>query len=69
MSGSQHRSPEANTDREQYPISPCNSLCTLDDDNRCLGCSRTLEQISQWSLMSKEEQWAVIDGLSVRHAG
>jgi predicted Fe-S protein YdhL (DUF1289 family) len=69
MSGPQHKLREADTDRDRYPASPCNSLCTLDDDNRCLGCSRTLEQISRWSLMSKEEQWAVVDELSVRHAG
>jgi len=52
--------------RNAWPTSPCVSICTLDDGNRCLGCGRTLEQISRWALMSKDEQWAVIDTLSHR---
>ncbi len=51
-------------DRNTWPLSPCVMICTLDDDDRCLGCGRTLEQISDWALMSKEQQWAVIDELA-----
>ncbi len=51
-------------DRNTWPLSPCVMICTLDDDDRCLGCGRTLEQISGWALMSKEQQWAVIDELA-----
>ena len=53
-------------ERTGYPASPCNSICALDDDNRCLGCDRTLAQITRWTLMSKEEQWAVIEELAAR---
>jgi len=53
---------------EARPPSPCNSICTLDDDNRCIGCGRTLAQISRWALMSPEEQWAVIDSLRAQNA-
>jgi len=49
--------------RDQHPLSPCVLLCTLDADKRCLGCLRTLDEISRWALMSAEEQWAVIDAL------
>jgi predicted Fe-S protein YdhL (DUF1289 family) len=55
-----------NPQRNLYPASPCISVCTLDDDNRCVGCGRTLEQISRWALMSKDEQWAVVEQLSLR---
>jgi hypothetical protein len=55
-------------DRSQFPLSPCVLLCTLDEDKRCLGCLRTLDEISRWSLMSVEEQWAVIDVLAARDA-
>ena len=51
-------------DRDTWPLSPCVMICTLDDNDRCLGCGRTLEQISHWALMSKQEQWAVIDELA-----
>jgi predicted Fe-S protein YdhL (DUF1289 family) len=50
----------------ERPLSPCILLCTLDDDKRCLGCGRSLAQISAWSLMTAEEQWQVIDELAAR---
>jgi predicted Fe-S protein YdhL (DUF1289 family) len=53
-------------DRTRFPTSPCVQLCTLDGDKRCLGCLRTLDEISRWALMSIEEQWAVIDLLRAR---
>lgn len=55
-----------NRDRSEWPVSPCILVCTLDEDNVCGGCGRNLQQISRWALMSKEEQWAVIDELSAR---
>lgn len=53
-------------DRGSRPASPCILICTLDDDDRCLGCGRTLEQISRWALMSRAEQWSIIDELTAR---
>jgi predicted Fe-S protein YdhL (DUF1289 family) len=53
-------------DRTERPLSPCILICTLDDDKRCLGCGRTLAQISEWALMSVEQQWQVIAELDVQ---
>ena len=53
-------------DRQARPLSPCILICTLDDNKRCLGCGRTLSQISSWALMSVAEQWDVIDELDAR---
>jgi predicted Fe-S protein YdhL (DUF1289 family) len=53
-------------DRTQKPLSPCLLICTLDDNKQCLGCGRTLTQISQWALMSVAEQWEVMDALDVQ---
>ena len=52
--------------RELYPPSPCISVCAIGEDERCLGCSRTLQEISLWTSMSKEQQWAVVDELALR---
>ncbi len=52
--------------REGFPESPCVSICTLDDDDSCVGCGRTLDQISRWALMSREEQWAIVETLQPR---
>lgn len=50
--------------RDAKPLSPCILVCTLDDDKRCLGCGRSMQQITDWARMSKNEQWAVIDELA-----
>ena len=52
--------------RDQRPLSPCILICTLDEEQRCLGCGRTLQQISGWARMSPDQQWAVIDELAAR---
>ncbi|MDJ0909647.1 MAG: DUF1289 domain-containing protein [Woeseiaceae bacterium] len=49
--------------RDGFPDSPCILVCTLDDDERCVGCGRTLDQISRWALMSPEEQWSIVETL------
>jgi len=53
-------------DRSMRPLSPCSLICTLDDASRCLGCGRSLDQISRWALMSVAEQWVVVDELRAR---
>jgi len=55
---------QVSDDRNTWPLSPCVMICTLDDDDRCVGCGRTVEQIGRWAVMSKDEQWAVIDSLA-----
>jgi predicted Fe-S protein YdhL (DUF1289 family) len=41
-------------------------ICTLDDDDVCIGCSRTLREIVDWSRMSAAEQWQVVRVLPLR---
>lgn len=55
-----------NGNRQERPLSPCILICTLDDNKVCLGCKRTLAEISSWALMSVDEQWRVIDELATR---
>ncbi|HNP63072.1 MAG TPA: DUF1289 domain-containing protein [Woeseiaceae bacterium] len=52
----------------ERPLSPCVLLCTLDERGVCLGCHRTLAEISRWSLMTAAEQWQLIDELTTRKA-
>ncbi len=49
---------------ESVPASPCVSLCTLDDDNTCVGCGRTLDEIVRWSLMGVAGQRDVLARLA-----
>jgi hypothetical protein len=63
-----HAKNSQDNDRSNRPLSPCILICTLDDTQRCLGCGRTLQQVSEWALMSAAEQWAVIDELAAHQS-
>ncbi|MDD5267275.1 MAG: DUF1289 domain-containing protein [Methylococcales bacterium] len=41
----------SNPDR---PSSPCISLCCLNDDNICLGCFRSINEITLWSQVDEK---------------
>ena len=43
--------------------SPCNGICTLDNQDVCRGCKRTRAQISTWYVMSNAEKREVISNL------
>jgi predicted Fe-S protein YdhL (DUF1289 family) len=46
---------------------PCVKVCVLDPILAlCIGCGRTLAEISAWSGMSESERRAVMAGLSER---
>ncbi|MGA9856170.1 MAG: DUF1289 domain-containing protein [Gammaproteobacteria bacterium] len=36
--------------------SPCVSICCLDEDDICIGCGRTLDEIRRWSDMPVQEK-------------
>ena len=40
--------------------SPCVSICCLDDDDVCIGCGRTLDEIRRWSGMPEQEKRATL---------
>jgi len=48
--------------------SPCVRICCLDDDNMCLGCGRTLDEIRRWSDMSETEKYVTLRLAAERRA-
>ena len=36
--------------------SPCIGQCTLNDDNVCLGCFRSLDEIVQWGTATNQKR-------------
>ena len=47
---------------DQDPLaSPCIRNCCLDDDNVCLGCGRSLEEIVAWSAASDDDKAAILE--------
>ena len=50
--------------------SPCNRVCTIDlDTGYCIGCARTLDEISAWAMITDAERQAIVDKLPGRLAG
>lgn len=50
--------------------SPCIAVCTMDmDGDFCIGCRRTLQEISTWPSLSDEQKMAIIAKLEQRKAG
>ncbi|HEX9184215.1 MAG TPA: DUF1289 domain-containing protein [Burkholderiales bacterium] len=47
--------------------SPCNKVCVMDAAGRyCLGCWRTLAEVTAWPGMSEAEQREVVAQLEAR---
>ena len=47
--------------------SPCVKLCVIHPEERiCVGCYRTIEEISTWSAMSADQRAAVVADLPER---
>ncbi len=48
--------------------SPCVRNCCLDDDNVCLGCGRSLDEIVSWSTADDTEKRAILSRSRLRAA-
>jgi len=46
--------------------SPCVSICALDQDDVCIGCHRTGEEILQWTMMTDEQRREVLRAVAER---
>ena len=47
-------------------MSPCISICTLDERGLCRGCFRTMAEISGWLRMSVDERLLVLRNVDAR---
>ena len=46
--------------QERLVASPCVHVCALDDEDICIGCQRTVAEITRWSLMDNAERREVL---------
>ena len=44
----------------QFVISPCVSVCEVNERNVCVGCLRTLDEIAAWGMMSHAERLRIM---------
>ncbi len=48
------------TDQSPRVESPCVRMCTLDDNDICLGCYRSIDEICAWGGASNEERQEIL---------
>ncbi|MDR6852088.1 putative Fe-S protein YdhL (DUF1289 family) [Sphingomonas sp. BE123] len=46
--------------------SPCVGICRIGADDVCTGCSRTLDEIVEWSMASDERRRAILERIAER---
>lgn len=46
--------------------SPCVSVCALDENDVCIGCHRTGDEILRWTQMTDEERKGVLKQVAIR---
>lgn len=46
--------------------SPCVSVCALDENDVCIGCHRTGDEILRWTTMTDEERLQVLEKVAHR---
>jgi predicted Fe-S protein YdhL (DUF1289 family) len=54
------------TDQPARVESPCIRNCTLDDDDICVGCFRSLDEICAWGGASNEQRREMLELATVR---
>ncbi|MFT2109710.1 DUF1289 domain-containing protein [Marinomonas sp. 2405UD68-3] len=47
-------------------VSPCTNVCSLDDDDICIGCYRTGGEITKWGRASIAEQKEILEKVKER---
>ncbi len=49
--------------------SPCIGVCTLDDQQVCVGCQRTADEIAQWATFSDAQRTAIMQRVEWDQSG
>jgi predicted Fe-S protein YdhL (DUF1289 family) len=52
--------------RSAAAASPCIDICRLDASGLCIGCRRTIEEISEWPSASEARRREILRALELR---
>ena len=50
------------------PLSPCISVCVLDDKDICRGCFRTADEITDWLMSTAGQKREILQRVAERRA-
>lgn len=48
------------------PNSPCISVCVVNPSGVCLGCGRTIDEVSTWASANAEQQHQIVEDAATR---
>ncbi len=48
------------TTKRQNVVSPCVGVCSLDEEDVCIGCLRSGQEISQWGFLDDDGKRAIL---------
>jgi hypothetical protein len=54
------------SDAEAGAPSPCVDICRLDARGLCIGCRRTIEEITEWSRASESRRREILRDVALR---
>jgi len=54
------------SDIDNSAQSPCIRNCCLDDDDICLGCFRSIEEIKQWTVVDNHRRRIILQNAEQR---
>ncbi len=60
--------PSSMSDIDSSTQSPCIRNCCLDDDDTCLGCFRSLEEIKEWWIVDDLRRQVILGNAKQRRA-
>lgn len=52
--------------RKKKIKSPCQLICTYDENRICIGCFRSLEEVAKWDSFTEEQKQQVLDNIIKR---
>ncbi len=50
----------------QYISTPCVRICTLNADDICLGCLRSIDEICAWPDADRDQRLRILDAMAER---
>ncbi len=56
------------SEQPQPVDSPCIDLCRLDDDDICVGCFRSIDEICAWGGAGNEQRRSILQVAAVRRS-
>ena len=52
--------------KEEVVLSPCAGVCALDDEDICIGCWRSGEEITRWGYVDNDGKRAILKNVAER---